>query len=387
MIKKTKTSAFFALLTIITSLSFVVFGTSESTSGNISGDISTPISTSVPSSGETTTPTPTPTAVPPTSGELSGEISGEIPSSGEKVLESVAQSSSISTYENTTVTSTLHAEIASGETNIRYIIETQPSHGTLLYENNTINTFSYTPDKDYLGTDTFTFKLTDGTLFSNVAMVTITIAKNPEPVIPFYYIDLQDHWVNYSASHLAARDIIVGEKIGNRFYFRPNTITTRENFMLYLLAITESNEDANIEIPKVTFADEKMYPDWLMEAAKLAYAKGIIKGSLTNNKLYLNLYDNITRSEAAVMINNVLKANADSEPLTYGDKNDIPSWALSSVKALTAYKIMQGDGTNLRPNSLITKAESIELSYKLLKQLEEDMWNAEDSGDTSGDLK
>ncbi|MBQ9314689.1 MAG: S-layer homology domain-containing protein [Clostridia bacterium] len=375
MLNKLKILAFSMLFMIIASNSFVVFGTSEIVSGEISGEISTPISTTEPSSGETPI-TPEPTT-------SSGEISGELPSSGEQILASVAQSSSISTYKNTTVTSTMHAEIASGETNIRYVIETQPSHGTLLYEDNTVATFSYTPDRDYLGTDTFSFKLTNGTLFSNVAMVTITISENSAPVIPFYYIDLQDHWVNYSASHLAARDIIVGEKIGNRYYFKPNTITTRQDFMLYLLAITESNEDANIEIPKVTFEDAKMYPDWLLEAAKLAYAKGIIKGSLVGNKLYLNLYNNITRSEAAIMINNILKGNADSEKLTYEDKATIPSWALQAVKALTAYKIMQGDGTNLRPNSLITKAESIELSYKLLKQLEKNSWNAS-SGDVSG---
>jgi len=379
MFNKLKILAFTMLFFIIASNSFVVFGTSEQISGEISGNISTPISTTEPNSGEITTPEPTTT--------ISGELSGELPTSGEAILASVAQSSSISTYKNTTITSTLHAEIASGETNIKYLIKVQPSHGTLLYEDNTIPTFSYTPDKDYLGTDTFSFQLTDGTLFSNVAMVTISINENTVPVIPFYYIDLQDHWVNYSASHLAARDIIVGEKIGNRFYFKPNTITTRQDFILYLLALTESNKDAEITIPKITFEDEKMYPDWLLEAAKLAYAKGIIKGSSNGNKLYLNLYDNITRSEAAVMINNVLKVNADAENLTYADKSDIPTWAMSAVKALTAYKIMQGDGMYLRPNSLITKAESIELSYKLLKQLETDSWNNTNSGDISGDLK
>lgn len=370
MFSKQKILAFTMLLTIFASTSLVSFATSDPTSG----EISTPATTTTPNSGEVPTTTP-------------GEITGELPASGEAILNSVAQSSSISTYKNTTVTSTLHAEIASGETGIKYIIETQPAHGTLLYQDNTIATFSYTPDKDYVGKDAFSFKLTNGTLFSNVAMVTITVSENPAPVIPFYYIDMQDHWANYSASHLAARNLIVGEEIGSRYYFRPNTITTREDFMLYLLAITESNEDAKITIPKVTFADEKIYPSWLLEAAKLAYAKGIIKGSSSENKLYLNLYNSITRSEAAVMINNVLKLTANSEELKYSDKNDIPTWARPAIKALTAYQIMQGDGANIRPNSLITKAESAELCYKLLKQLESDTWKSSASGDMSGDLK
>lgn len=372
MFNKQKILAFTMLFMIITSSSLVAFATEAPTSG----EISTPIATTTPTSGEGTT-----------TGTTTGELSGELPSSGESYLASVAQSSSISTYKNTTVTSTLRTNMVSGETNLRYVIETQPTHGTLVYTDNTLATFSYTPDKDYLGTDAFSFKLTNGTLYSNVAMVTITITENPAQVIPFNYIDMQDHWANYSASHLAARHLIVGEEIGGRFFFKPNTITTREDFMLYLLAITESNEDANVKIPNVTFADQNLYPSWLLEAAKLAYAKGIIKGSVEGNKIYLNLYNNITRSEAAVMINNVLDLTANSEELTYSDKNDIPSWARPAIKALTAYKIIQGDGTNIRPNSLITKAESAELCYKTLKQIESSTWNASASGDMSGDLK
>lgn len=379
MFNKQKILAFTMLFMIIASSSLVVFATEATTSG----EISTPATTTTPNSGEATTGG---TTTPPAT-TTSGEVTGELPTSGEKYLASVAQSSSISTYKNTTVTSTLRSSIASGETNIRYVIETQPTHGTLVYEDNSVATFSYTPDRDYLGTDAFSFKLTDGTLYSNVAMVTITISENPAPVIPFNYIDMQDHWANYSASHLAARHLLVGEEIGGRFFFKPNTITTREDFMLYLLAITESNEDAKIKMPTVTFADQNLYPDWLLEAAKLAYAKGIIKGSITGNKIYLNLYNNITRSEAAVMINNVLDLSANSEELTYADKNDIPTWAKPAIKALTAYKVMQGDGTNIRPNSLITKAESAELCYKTLKQIESSAWNSNTSGDMSGDLK
>ena len=356
MLYKQKILAFTMLFVILASNSFVVLGVSTLNSGENSGDGST--------------------VLPPVGPTISGE------SSGENVLKSAAKSSSISTKKNTSITSTMRAEIASGETNIKYVIETQPTHGTLLYQDNTVATFTYTPDKDYTGTDTFSFKLTNGTLFSNIAMVTITIAQDSAPVIPFHYIDMQDHWANYSASHLAARGLIVGEEIGNRYYFKPNTLTTRGDMMLYLLAITESNEDASLEIPKITFADETLYPTWLLEAAKLAYAKGIIKGSAQGNKLYLNLYDTLTRVQACTMVNNVLKGKSTTENLTYTDKDQIPSWGLEAVKSLTAYKIVQGDGSHFRPNSNITKAETIEICYKLLKQLELDNWK-----NSSGDMK
>ena len=185
-----------------------------------------------------------------------------------------------------------------------------------------------------------------------------------------------------------ARGLIIGEEIGGRFYFYPNREMTRSDFMLFLLAITESNEDANIEMPDVTFADSKTTPDWLIEAAKLAYAKGIIKGSANGNQLYLNPYNALTKKEAVVMINNVLNPANATDALTYTDVSEIPDWAIQAVKNLTAYKIIQGNDSNqFRPNKTISKAEAAEMCFKLIKQLEaEDMPNV--SGDTiSGDIK
>ena len=60
----------------------------------------------------------------------------------------------------------------------------------------------------------------------------------------------------------------------------------------------------------------------------------------------------------------------------------IPSWALKAVKNLSAYKIIQGDAAGtFRPMSRLTRGEAAELSFKLLKQLEQN------SMTSSGDIK
>ena len=193
---------------------------------------------------------------------------------------------------------------------------------------------------------------------------------------------MQNHWANYSASHLAARGLVIGEEIGNRFYFCPNKTMTRGDFMLFLLAITESNVDASIDTSKVEFADSEKTPDWLLEAAKVAYSKGIIKGSSNNGKIYLNLDKPISRVEAAIMVSNVLDDKSSTENITYKDIANIPTWALSAVKNLSAYQIIQGDSNGtFRPNDILTRGEGAELSFKLLKQLELNDMNI------SGDLK
>lgn len=257
-----------------------------------------------------------------------------------------------------------------GETDLTYVIVSQPTHGTLTHGEAKSASFSYTPTLDYVGEDSFTFKVTKDSKESNVATAKLTIKKPTEPIIPFDYIDMKDHWANYSASHLAARGLIIGEEIGSRFYFYPEREMNRSNFILFLLAITESNEDANLEIPKVTFADSDTLPDWLIEAAKLAYAKGIIKGSAEGSKIYLNAYSPLTRTEAVVMINNVLKPTDSKEDLKYSDTNKIPAWGTQAVKNLTAYKIIQGSNGTFDPNSIITRGQAAEMCFKLIKQLE-----------------
>jgi VCBS repeat-containing protein len=57
----------------------------------------------------------------------------------------------------------------------------QPAHGTVTV--NADGTFSYTPAADYFGTDSFTYRLSDGPLESNLATVSITLtAVNDAPV-------------------------------------------------------------------------------------------------------------------------------------------------------------------------------------------------------------
>jgi VCBS repeat-containing protein len=58
----------------------------------------------------------------------------------------------------------------------------QPAHGAVTV--NADGTFSYTPTADYFGTDTFTYRLSDGPLESNLATVSLTITPvNDAPVV------------------------------------------------------------------------------------------------------------------------------------------------------------------------------------------------------------
>src|SRR5690606_24728698 len=63
---------------------------------------------------------------------------------------------------------------------LMYIIVNQPAHGDLTGSG---ATRTYTPDADYFGPDSFTFKVNDGEADSNTATVDITVtAVNDVPV-------------------------------------------------------------------------------------------------------------------------------------------------------------------------------------------------------------
>ncbi len=64
---------------------------------------------------------------------------------------------------------------------VNVVLLTSPAHGALILNFN--GGFSYTPAQNYFGTDSFTYKLNDGLVDSNVATVTVTIAPvNQAPV-------------------------------------------------------------------------------------------------------------------------------------------------------------------------------------------------------------
>ncbi|MBL0721504.1 MAG: cadherin domain-containing protein [Sulfurovum sp.] len=62
---------------------------------------------------------------------------------------------------------------------LSFIVETQPTHGTL--DISALPIVKYTPTADYFGSDSFTFKVNDGTVDSSSATVTITVTDVAEP--------------------------------------------------------------------------------------------------------------------------------------------------------------------------------------------------------------
>ncbi|MBF0212756.1 MAG: tandem-95 repeat protein [Magnetococcales bacterium] len=87
----------------------------------------------------------------------------------------VATNGTLSVTGSTAATGTLSATDADGDS-LTYAIVANGSKGTLTLTNSATGAYRYTPNSGATGTDTFTYKASDGTTDSNTATVTVTIA-------------------------------------------------------------------------------------------------------------------------------------------------------------------------------------------------------------------
>ena len=91
----------------------------------------------------------------------------------------VAQDGSASGNEDTPISGTLVATDVDGPT-LTYALGTQAANGTVVV--NTDGTYTYTPNPDFNGTDSFTFPANDGAADSNTATISLTSPVNDAPV-------------------------------------------------------------------------------------------------------------------------------------------------------------------------------------------------------------
>ena len=87
---------------------------------------------------------------------------------------------SIATSKNTSVSGQLHANDPDNDT-LTYTIVNNGSLGTASITNTHTGAFVYTPNQNVLGTDSFTFRVNDGTVDSGNGTISVAITKNNQP--------------------------------------------------------------------------------------------------------------------------------------------------------------------------------------------------------------
>ena len=220
----------------------------------------------------------------------------------------VAEDSALETYKNLPNTAKLKVSDPEGEA-MTYTVVRQPRRGTV--EIGEDGSFTYTPKKNKVGVDSFTYTAADPAgKVSREATVTVTILK---PSDAAQYTDTLGKECRFAAEWMRHTGIFVGEQLAQEPCFGPEKAVTRGEFVTMLVK--------TLEIPTEEAVRQTGYEDapvWLKPYLAAAMRAGLTAGLPQQT---FGAQEWITGTEAAVMLENALDdtqafAHLSQEPLT-----------------------------------------------------------------------
>lgn len=248
----------------------------------------------------------------------------------------VAQDSALETYKNLSNEGKLLASDPE-EQPLTYSLLRQPRRGTVELRED--GSFTYTPKKNKVGVDSFTFTAADpaGNV-SREATVTVQILK---PVDAMLYRDTAGADCRFSAQWLRNTGLFSGEQVGGEAFFFPDKTVTRGEFLSMLVNL--------LEIP----VEEVDAPDWVQPYLDAAIRSGLVTGWQQES---FNMTEAITGAETAVALQNALDLPVGHEEIAYGE--EVPTWAATSLA------VMAENGVELTAEAPLTRAQAAKILYQ-----------------------
>ena len=295
------------------------------------------------------------TLVPLNAQALFGRSKGAEPVPGAPV----AQNMEINTYRGVPYTGTFKATDYENE-NVTFRVTESPKKGTLEFSPEGI--FIYTPDNNKSGKDHFCYTaVDDGGRCSAPATVKIRIKRVDSGVC---YSDTGEKSCATAAVDLAEHGILVGTRIGDDWFFEPDRVVTRGEFVAMSMAAAGLRES---DVTVTGFSDDESIPTWAKSSAAGALSAGIVHGIATDEGPAFCPDSAITLSEAAVIINRSLKVtNVDLSELE--DAGSAPAWYAQAVANLESVSVVPAAGYAGGPlDRAVTRSEAAELLSAMLQ--------------------
>ena len=244
----------------------------------------------------------------------------------------VAEDSAMETYKNLTNTGKLKVTDPEGQA-MTFTVTRQPRRGTVEIKED--GSFTYTPKKNKVGVDSFTYTATDPAgKVSREATVTVTILK---PTDATQYTDTMGESCRFAAEWMKHTGIFVGESVGEKQCFGPDKEVNRGEFVTMLVKALDIPTEE--ELVYTGYTDE--VPQWLQPYLAAAVRAGVTSG-LAEQEVF-GAEQPITGAEALQMLRSALDtdavetfAAATDSPLTRGEAAQI---LYQAVKTMESQKI------------------------------------------------
>ena len=253
----------------------------------------------------------------------------------------VAEDLTVETYKNLPNQGVLKVTDPEGQP-MTYTVIRQPKRGDV--ELKADGTFVYTPKKNKVGVDSFTYTATDPAgKVSREATVTVQILK---PADAAQYTDTVGLDCRFEAEWLRNTGLFVGEQMGSSQCFQPEKTVSQGQFLAMVMQMLEIPVTEQTEYPELA----ANAPQWLKP-----YLAAALRSGLAAN-LSENFDGNapVTGGEAAVILQNALdlsrrQASESDETATYTD---------------AALAVMNENGLVLTADDELTRAQVADILYK-----------------------
>lgn len=259
----------------------------------------------------------------------------------------VAQDCAIETYKNLPNEGVLKVSDPEGQT-LTYSVTRQPKRGSVQVRAD--GTFLYTPKKNKVGIDSFTFTATDpaGNV-SREATVTVTILK-PGDAAP--YTDTVGSSCRFAAEWMKNTGLFIGEQIGGAQCFRENASVSKGEFLTMVVKSLGIPVDENASYTGYT----EEVPVWLQPYLAAAMRSGLTASLPFSETGALGLEHTVTGAEAAVILQNALDLSLSTT--TQPENNNAPDWAAIAIQA------MNDNGITMDAEDLLTRGQVAVILYQ-----------------------
>ena len=208
-----------------------------------------------------------------------------------------AEDSRVETYKNLPIEGLLSVSDPEGDA-MTFTLTRSPRRGEVILRDD--GSFLYTPKKNKVGTDSFTFTATDGAgQTSPEATITIDILK---PSDDRQYADTASADCRFEAEWLRNSGLFTGESVNGQFCFSPDETVSRGQFLAMLMQVLELPVDRNATV--TGFADDA--PQWLKPYLAAALRSGIISGYPADGGVEFRASQAVSADEAALMVSRAL---------------------------------------------------------------------------------
>ena len=253
----------------------------------------------------------------------------------------VAEDFTVETYKNLPNEGTLKVSDPEGQP-LTYTVIRQPKRGEVELKEN--GTFVYTPKKNKVGVDSFTYTATDPAgKVSREATVTVQILK---PTDAAQYTDTVGLDCRFEAEWLRNTGLFVGEQMGHSQCFQPEKTVSQGQFLAMVMQMLE-----------VPHAEQSLYPEMAADAPQWLrpYLTAALRSGLVANLPEdFNGSAPITGAEAAVILQNAMD-------LSRQQKTEADETATYTETALT---VMNENGLMLTADGELTRAQVADILYK-----------------------